>query len=151
MIVLAWDDLDSATMDLFGGPVETPTCPGWWIGVSSSRTSTRRHCAPPSSASLLTGRNATTNGMGHHRRVQLGVSRHLDTDPIQLGFISEVLAEHGCNTYCVGSDSASPVTPDNGVLSTFSFSRGRIDNVVDVSGERYTDHEAAVRTWFGID
>ncbi len=100
---------------------------------------------------MLLGRNATTNGMGHHRRVQLGVSRHLDTDPIQSGFISEVLAEHGCNTYCVGSDSASPVTPDNGVLSTFSFSRGRIDNVVDVSGERYTDHEAAVRTWFGID
>jgi hypothetical protein len=27
----------------------------------------------------------------------------------------------------------------------------RIDNVVDVSGERYVDHEATVRAWFFRD
>ncbi|MEZ5141835.1 MAG: hypothetical protein R2726_04865 [Acidimicrobiales bacterium] len=34
----------------------------------------------------------------------------------------------------------------------FAFTGGRIDKVVvDVSGERYVDHEAQVRGWFLID
>jgi hypothetical protein len=34
----------------------------------------------------------------------------------------------------------------------FWFTGGTIDQVVvDVSGERYVDHEAQVRAWFSID
>jgi arylsulfatase len=34
----------------------------------------------------------------------------------------------------------------------FPFAGGIIDKVVvDVSGERYLDHEAQVRAWFSID
>ena len=48
---------------------------------------------------------------------------------------------------CVGRDSASPVTPD--YVAPFHFTGGSIDKVVvDVSGERYIDHEAEVRGWF---
>ncbi|OWY63056.1 hypothetical protein B7486_55130 [cyanobacterium TDX16] len=51
---------------------------------------------------------------------------------------------------CVGRDSASPVTPD--YTAPFPFTGGRIDRVVvDVSGERYVDHEAQVRGWFLLD
>ena len=51
---------------------------------------------------------------------------------------------------CVGRDSASPVTPD--YRAPFTFSGGTIDKVVvDVSGERYIDHEAQVRAWLWID
>ena len=51
---------------------------------------------------------------------------------------------------CVGRDSASPVTPE--YTAPFRFSGGAIDKVVvDVSGDRYIDHEALVRTWFAID
>ncbi len=51
---------------------------------------------------------------------------------------------------CVGRDSASPVTPD--YRSPFPFTGGTIDKVVvDVSGDRYVDHEAQVRAWFWID
>ncbi|MFE7853290.1 hypothetical protein [Streptomyces sp. NPDC057403] len=50
----------------------------------------------------------------------------------------------------VGRDDASPVTPDYD--SPFPFTGGTIDKVVvDVSGERYVDHEAQVRGWFMID
>ncbi len=53
---------------------------------------------------------------------------------------------------CVGRDSASPVTPDYADRGTFEFTGGTIDKVVvDVSGERYVDHEAQVRAWFAID
>ncbi|MEZ5294692.1 MAG: arylsulfatase, partial [Ilumatobacteraceae bacterium] len=51
---------------------------------------------------------------------------------------------------CVGRDSASAVTP--AYDAPFAFTGGRIDKVVvDVSGERYVDHEAQVRGWFLID
>ena len=53
---------------------------------------------------------------------------------------------------CVGRDSASPVTRDYADRGTFEFTGGTIDKVVvDVSGERYVDHEAQVRAWFAID
>ncbi|MEH0449691.1 MULTISPECIES: hypothetical protein [unclassified Streptomyces] len=51
---------------------------------------------------------------------------------------------------CVGRDDASPVTPD--YEGPFPFTGGAIDKVVvDVSGERYVDHEAQVRGWFMLD
>jgi len=51
---------------------------------------------------------------------------------------------------CVGRDSASPVTAD--YTAPFPFTGGTIDKVVvDVSGQRYVDHEAQVRGWFMID
>ncbi|MEV6618697.1 hypothetical protein AB0N31_33560 [Streptomyces sp. NPDC051051] len=51
---------------------------------------------------------------------------------------------------CVGRDDASPVTPDH--QGPFPFTGGTIDKVVvDVSGERYVDHEAQVSGWFIVD
>ena len=51
---------------------------------------------------------------------------------------------------CVGRDSASAVTPE--YEAPFPFRGGTIDKVVvDVSGERYLDHEAQVRAWFAMD
>jgi arylsulfatase len=51
---------------------------------------------------------------------------------------------------CVGRDDASPVTPD--YVAPFRFTGGTIDKVVvDVSGDRYVDHEAQVRGWFLLD
>ena len=43
-----------------------------------------------------------------------------------------------------------PVTPD--YTAPFRFTGGTIDKVVvDVSGDRYVDHEAQVRGWFLLD
>ena len=51
---------------------------------------------------------------------------------------------------CVGRDDASPVTP--AYTAPYRFTGGTIDKVVvDVSGERYIDHEAQVRGWFLLD
>ena len=51
---------------------------------------------------------------------------------------------------CVGRDSASPVTPE--YTAPFAFTGGTIDKVVvDVSGEKFVDHEAQVAAWFSKD
>jgi arylsulfatase len=51
---------------------------------------------------------------------------------------------------CVGRDSATPVTQD--YPAPFPFTGGTIDKVVvDVTGDRYLDHEKQVAAWFSID
>src|SRR6185295_342027 len=51
---------------------------------------------------------------------------------------------------CVGRDSASPVSPE--YTAPFAFTGGTIDKViVDVSGERFVDHESQVAAWFSKD
>ena len=46
VLFMAWDDVGYGTMDVFGGPVETPehaaASPTW---ACATRTSTRRRCA----------------------------------------------------------------------------------------------------------
>ncbi len=50
----------------------------------------------------------------------------------------------------VGRDSGSAVTPE--YAAPFEFTGGTIDRVVvDLSGDRYVDHEAQVRGWFLLD
>jgi arylsulfatase len=50
----------------------------------------------------------------------------------------------------VGRDSGSAVTPE--YQAPFPFTGGMIDKVVvDLSGDRYIDHEATVRGWFLLD
>ena len=51
-------------------------------GVKFSNFHTTALCSP-TRASLLTGRNATIERHGHHRRVRLRVPRHLDPHPVR--------------------------------------------------------------------
>jgi len=73
---------------------------------------------------------------------------HIDNEPVGSG---EIVTQPGyfClvgDGICVGRDSASPVTPDYEDRGTFAFTGGTIDKViVDVTGDRYVDHEAQVR------
>ena len=63
VLVLAWDDFGYGTMDVFGGPVEAPNMRRIAeAGVRYSNFHTTALCSP-TRASLLTGRNATSNGM----------------------------------------------------------------------------------------
>src|SRR5664279_741949 len=63
VLLLAWDDVGYGTMDVFGGPVQTPNMRRIAeMGVRYSNFHTTALCSP-SRSSLLTGRNATSNGM----------------------------------------------------------------------------------------
>ena len=62
----------------------------------------------PTRASLLTGRNATTNGMATIAEFASGFPGISTRIPFESGFISEVLAERGYNTYCIGKWHLTP-------------------------------------------
>ena len=108
VLMIVWDDVGYGTMDVFGGPVETPTMQRIArAGVRYSNFHTTALCSP-TRASLLTGRNATTNGMATVTELGSGfpgISTHI---PFENGFVSEVLAENGWNTYCVGKWHLTP-------------------------------------------
>ena len=108
VLFLAWDDVGYGTMDVFGGPVETPNMRRIAdMGVRFSNFHTTALCSPTRS-SLLTGRNATSNGMATIAEFSSGFPGISTRIPFENGFISEVLAERGYNTYCVGKWHLTP-------------------------------------------
>lgn len=108
VLVIAWDDVGYGTMDCFGGPVETPTMRRIAdMGVKYANFHTTALCSPTRS-SLLTGRNATSNGMATIAEFSSGFPGISTRIPFENGFISEVLLERGYNTYCVGKWHLTP-------------------------------------------
>ena len=77
------------------------------IGVTYSNFHTTALCSP-TRASMLTGRNATSNGMATIAEFSAGFPGISTRIPFENGFISEVLAERGYNTYCVGKWHLTP-------------------------------------------
>src|SRR6476469_5738285 len=108
VLFLAWDDVGYGTMDVFGGPVATPNMQRIAeMGVRFSNFHTTALCSP-SRSSLLTGRNATSNGMATIAEFSSGFPGISTRIPFENGFISEVLVERGYNTYCVGKWHLTP-------------------------------------------
>ena len=108
VLFITWDDVGFGTMDCFGGPVETPTMTRIAErGVKYANFHTTALCSP-TRASLLTGRNATSNGMATIAEFSSGFPGISTRIPFENGFISEVLLEHGYNTYCVGKWHLTP-------------------------------------------
>ncbi len=108
IVYLVWDDLGYATMDLYGGPVECPSMRRIAErGVTFANFHTTALCSP-TRASLLTGRNATSNGMATIAEFASGFPGISTRIPFENGMVSEVLAERGWNTYCVGKWHLTP-------------------------------------------
>ena len=117
VLLLAWDDVGYGTMDVFGGPVEAPNMRRIAdMGVRYSNFHTTALCSP-TRASLLTGRNATSNGMATIAEFGSGFPGISTRIPFENGFISEVLAEQGYSTYCVGKWHLTP--GDETTLASF--------------------------------
>ncbi|HLN17288.1 MAG TPA: arylsulfatase [Acidimicrobiales bacterium] len=108
VLIVAWDDLGYAAMDSYGGPVSCPNMARIAErGVRFANFHTTALCSP-TRASLLTGRNATSNGMATIAEFSAGFPGISTRIPFENGFISEVLAEQGYNTYCVGKWHLTP-------------------------------------------
>ena len=102
VLMIVWDDVGYGAMDVFGGPIATPTMRRIAdAGLRYSNFHTTALCAPTRS-SLLNGRNATSNGMATIPELGTGFPGISGRVPFENGFLSEVLVERGWNTYCIG-------------------------------------------------
>lgn len=77
-------------------------------GVRPTQFHTTALCSP-TRASLLTGRNATTVGMATIEEFTDGFPNCSGRIPADTALLSEVLAERGYNTYCVGKWHLTPM------------------------------------------
>lgn len=108
VLLIAWDDVGFGTMDVYGGPVEMPNMAKIAEGaVRFGNFHTTALCSP-TRASLLTGRNATSNGMATVAEFASGFPGISTCIPFENGFISEVLAERGWSTYAIGKWHLTP-------------------------------------------
>ena len=82
VLFIAWDDVGYGAMDVFGGPIETPTMRRIAEqGLRYSNFHTTALCSP--TRLLLTGRNATSNDMATITERDNGFPGHLDPHPIR--------------------------------------------------------------------
>jgi arylsulfatase A-like enzyme len=113
VLYLVWDDTGIATWDCFGGLVEMPAMSRIAErGVRLTQFHTTALCSP-TRASLLTGRNATTVGMATIEEFTDGFPNCNGRIPNDTALLSEVLAEQGYNTYCVGKWHLTPLEESN--------------------------------------
>jgi arylsulfatase A-like enzyme len=113
VLYVVWDDTGIATWDCFGGLVQMPAMSRIAErGVRLSQFHTTALCSP-TRASLLTGRNATTVGMAIIEEFTEGFPGYNGRIPAETALLSEVLAERGWNTYCVGKWHLTPLEESN--------------------------------------
>jgi arylsulfatase A-like enzyme len=108
VLMIVWDDVGYGAMDVFGGPIATPTMRRIaQSGLRYSNFHTTALCSPTRS-SLLTGRNATSNNMACITEGSAGFPGFSARIPFENGTIAEVLNEHGWNTYAIGKWHLTP-------------------------------------------
>ena len=108
VLMIVWDDVGYGAMDVFGGPIKTPTMQRIAdMGIRYSNFHTTALCSPTRSC-LLTGRNATSNNMACITEASTGFPGISARIPFENGFISEVLNDRGWNTYAVGKWHLTP-------------------------------------------
>lgn len=113
VLYVVWDDVGIATWDCFGGLVEMPAMSRIAErGVKLTQFHTTALCSP-TRASLLTGRNPTSVGMATVEEFTDGFPNCSGRIPADAALLSEVLAEHGYNTYCVGKWHLVPLEESN--------------------------------------
>ncbi len=111
VLMIVWDDVGYGAMDVFGGPIETPTMRRIADrGRAVRRTSTPPPCArrPARACSPAATRPATTWPCITEGAAGFpGFSARI---PFENGTIAEVLNERGWNTYASASGTSRPPT-----------------------------------------
>ncbi len=108
ILMIVWDDVGYGAMDVNGGPIETATMRRIAdAGIRYSNFHTTSLCSP-TRASLLTGRNATSNNMACIAEGSAGFPGSSARMPFENGTIAEVLGERGWNTYALGKWHLTP-------------------------------------------
>lgn len=125
MLLIVWDDVGMATWDTFGGLVEMPTLNRIAeLGLRYTNWHTTALCSP-TRACLLTGRNCHLNGMAVIEEATSGYPGKNGHIPFENGLLSEMLLEHGYNTYCVGKWHLCPAEEMNAGASKRNWPAGR--------------------------
>ena len=108
VIIFIIDDVGYGQMSAFGGLVNTPNIDRLVEnGLRYTNMHTTALCSPTRSC-VLTGRNHHSNGVAAIMETATGFPGYDGRMPFQNGMLSEMLLEHGYNTFCTGKWHLSP-------------------------------------------
>ncbi len=108
VLYIVWDDVGFGAFDCYGGNIETPNMSRVAnMGLRYTNFHTTALCSPTRSC-LLTGRNATSNGMACISEFATGYPGSNGRVPFENAMIPEVLVDEGYSTYHVGKWHLTP-------------------------------------------
>jgi arylsulfatase A-like enzyme len=125
VLYIVWDDVGFGAFDIYGGLIETPNMKRIAdMGLLYTQFHTTALCSPTRSC-LLTGRNATSNGMACITEATNGFPGYCGRTPPENALISEVMVERGWNTYAIGKWHLTPEEEGNLASSKRLWPLGR--------------------------
>ena len=102
------DDVGYGQLSTFGGLIETPNIDRVAeTGLRYANMHTTALCSP-TRACILTGRNHHSSGVASIMETATGYPGYDARMPFENGMLSEILRQHGWNTFCVGKWHLSP-------------------------------------------
>ncbi len=120
------DDVGYGQLSAFGGLVETPNIDRVAeMGLRYANMHTTALCSPTRSC-ILTGRNHHSNGVASIMETATGYPGYDARMPFENGMLSEILRQHGYNTFCVGKWHLSPAEENTaaGPMHRWPLGRG---------------------------
>ena len=108
VLFIVLDDIGFGQIGCFGGPCETPNLDALAKnGLRYNNMHTTALCSPSRSC-ILTGRNHHSNAMSCITEGSTGYPGGNGNIPFENGFLSEMLLQHGYNTYALGKWHLTP-------------------------------------------
>ncbi len=108
VLFIILDDTGFGQLGCYGSPIETPNLDALADnGIRYSNMHTTALCSPTRTC-ILTGRNHHSNGMACITEGSTGYPGYNGNIPFENGFLSEMLLQHGYNTFAVGKWHLTP-------------------------------------------
>ena len=108
VLFIVQDDTGFGQMGCYGSPIKTPNIDQLAAnGLLFNNMHTTALCSPTRSC-ILTGRNHHSNAMACITEASTGFPGANGNIPFENGFLSEMLLEHGYNTYAIGKWHLTP-------------------------------------------
>ncbi|UGT67148.1 arylsulfatase [Nocardia gipuzkoensis] len=102
VLFIVLDDTGFGQLGCYGSPISTPHIDALAAGgLLYNNMHTTALCSPSRSC-LITGRNHHANAMAGITEIATGFPGYNGNIPFENGFLSEMLLQHGYNTYMVG-------------------------------------------------
>ena len=114
VLFVVMDDTGFGQLGCYGSPIETPNFDRLADGgLRYTNMHTTALCSPSRSC-IVTGRNHHANGMACITELATGFPGYDGVMPFENGFLSEMLLEHGYNTFMLGKWHLTPSNEETG-------------------------------------
>ena len=122
VLFVVLDDTGFGQLGCYGSPIATPNFDALAAGgLRFNNMHTTALCSPSRSC-IVTGRNHHSNGMACITELASGYPGYDGVVPFENGFLSEMLLDHGYNTFMVGKWH---LTPSNQETAAGPYTAGR--------------------------